>query len=271
VGNDLDLDVVERQVVLLSGPNMAGKSTYLRQAGLIVLLALMGSFVPARAAEIGMVDRIFTRVGAHDFLARGQSTFLVEMIETSNILRHATSESLVLMDEVGRGTSTYDGVSIAWAVAEALRGEPERRPRTIFATHYHELTRLGEQPGYVNRNVTVREWGDQVIFLHKVEPGAADRSYGIEVARLAGVPDSVVERAREVLRELTSSGARGIDLRARRDDRPVPQLSLFSPPDLEWLRHELAEIAPDRLTPLEALERIHRWVARIDPSHGRDV
>jgi DNA mismatch repair protein MutS len=155
---------------------MAGKSTYLRQTGLIALMAQAGSFVPAKEARIGVVDRIFTRVGAHDVLARGQSTFLVEMIETANILRHATSDSLVLMDEVGRGTSTYDGVSIAWAVAEALRDEPTRRPRTIFATHYHEMTRLGEREGYVNLNVLVREWGEEVMFLRRVAPGAADRS-----------------------------------------------------------------------------------------------
>ncbi|MDM7916081.1 MAG: DNA mismatch repair protein MutS, partial [Candidatus Eisenbacteria bacterium] len=206
VPNDLDLDGEERQVVILTGPNMAGKSTYLRQVGLLALMAQAGSFVPAKEAVIGVADRIFTRVGAHDVLARGQSTFLVEMIETSNILRHATSESLVLMDEVGRGTSTYDGVSIAWAVAEALRGA-ERRPRTIFATHYHELTRIArEREGYVNKNVLVREWGDEVVFLRKVIDGAADKSYGIEVARLAGVPDPVVRRASEILRGLERRG-----------------------------------------------------------------
>jgi DNA mismatch repair protein MutS len=266
VPNDLALDGEERQVVILTGPNMAGKSTYLRQVGLIVLMAQAGSYVPARAARVGVVDRIFTRVGAHDVIARGQSTFLVEMIETSNILRHASGESLVLMDEVGRGTSTYDGLSIAWAVAEALRGDPGRRPRTIFATHYHEMTRIAEPGnGYVNLNVLVREWGDEVIFLRRVEEGAADRSYGIEVARLAGVPESVVRRATEILRDLERKGAHVIEARpGEPGGEPSPQLSLFGSGEGEWLLAELRSIDPDRLTPLEALERLHRWFARID-------
>jgi DNA mismatch repair protein MutS len=186
------------------------------------------------------------------------------MIETSNILRHATSESLVLMDEVGRGTSTYDGVSIAWAVAEALREMPEVRPRTIFATHYHELTVLGERSGYVNLNVLVREWGDDVVFLRRVVPGAADRSYGIEVARLAGVPDEIVRRAREVLSGLEKRNAPGMDRRPRAAP-PQSQLPLFGG-EWDWLITELRTLDPHRLTPLEALERIDRWRRRIDES-----
>jgi DNA mismatch repair protein MutS len=270
VPNDLVLDGEERQVVILTGPNMAGKSTYLRQIGLIVLMAQAGSYVPARAARIGVADRIFTRVGAHDVIARGQSTFLVEMIETSNILRHATAESLVLMDEVGRGTSTYDGLSIAWAVAEALRGDPGRRPRTIFATHYHEMTRIAEPGnGYLNLNVLVREWGDEVIFLRRVEEGAADRSYGIEVARLAGVPEPVVRRASEILRDLERKGAHVIEVHpGEHDPAASPQLSLFGSGEGDWLLAELRSIDPDRLTPLDALERLHRWFARIDANRS---
>jgi DNA mismatch repair protein MutS len=270
VPNDIDLDGEGRQIVILTGPNMAGKSTYLRQIGLITLMAQAGSFVPARAARVGMVDRIFTRVGAHDVITRGQSTFLVEMIETSNILRHATSESLVLMDEVGRGTSTYDGLSIAWSVAEALRRDPSRRPRTIFATHYHEMTRIASPPdgeGYLNLNVLVREWGDSVIFLRRVVEGAADRSYGIEVARLAGVPEGVIRRASEILRDLERRGAHVIEARTGSDEttpRKAPQLSLFEGGRGEWLLEELRRIDPDGITPLEALQTIHEWIRRID-------
>jgi DNA mismatch repair protein MutS len=272
VPNDISLDPIDRQIVILTGPNMAGKSTYLRQTGLIVLMAQAGSFVPAKEATIGVVDRIFTRVGAHDILARGQSTFLVEMIETANILRHATSESLVLMDEVGRGTSTYDGVSIAWAVAEALGEDPGRRPRTIFATHYHELTRLGENEGYVNLNVLVREWGDEVIFLRRVAPGAADRSYGIEVARLAGVPGGVVKRAAEILRDLEQRGARGIEIHGHPAERKATeQLPLFGPGEWDWLGEDLRRLDPARLTPLEALELIHRWFGRVDRERDGSV
>jgi DNA mismatch repair protein MutS len=272
VPNDLSLDGEARQIVILTGPNMAGKSTFLRQVGLICLMAQAGSMVPARSAAIGALDRIFTRVGAHDILARGQSTFLVEMIETSNILRHATSESLVLMDEVGRGTSTYDGVSIAFAVAEALRGSADRRPRTIFATHYHELTRLGASEGYGNLNVLVREWGDEVIFLRRVVEGAADRSYGIEVARLAGVPETVVRRAAEILKNLERQGARRMGSSEKEPKAAAEaQLSLFEPREADWLLEELSRVDPNRLTPLEALSLVHRWIQRIDASRQGHV
>src|SRR6185436_2351623 len=194
VPNDAELDPVRAQIVLLTGPNMGGKSTYLRQVALIVLMAQAGSFVPADAAEIGVVDRIFTRVGASDDLARGESTFMVEMIETSNILRAATAESLVILDEVGRGTSTFDGLSLAWAIVEHLH--EHGRPKTLFATHYHELTELAALlPRVVNRTMAVKEWEDRIVFLRRVVDGAADKSYGLHVARLAGIPEEVITRA----------------------------------------------------------------------------
>ena len=208
VPNDVALDGAGAHMVILTGPNMAGKSTYIRQVALIALMAQMGSYVPAASARLGWTDRVFTRIGAADDLARGQSTFMVEMLETANILRNATARSLVILDEIGRGTSTFDGLSIAWAVAEHLHLAPGARARTLFATHYHELTALAEaHPGIVNCNVAVREWGEKVVFLHKIMPGAADKSYGIHVARLAGLPKSVLDRAREVLVNL-EGGAR---------------------------------------------------------------
>lgn len=203
VPNDTRLDTDGHQLIILTGPNMAGKSTYIRQVALIVIMAQMGSFVPAAEAEIGVVDRVFTRVGASDDLARGRSTFLVEMQETARILNGATARSLVVLDEIGRGTSTFDGISIAWAVAEYLHNEPRVKAKTLFATHYHELSDLVlTMPGVKNFNVLVRERGDRVVFLRKVAPGAADKSYGIQVARLAGLPDTVLERAREILENL---------------------------------------------------------------------
>ena len=253
IPNDVALDAAGR-VIVLTGPNMAGKSTVLRQAGLCVLLAQVGAFVPARRAVIGVVDRLFTRVGASDNLARGQSTFMVEMSETSAILHGATSRSLVLLDEIGRGTSTFDGVAIAWAVAEHLHNTVGCR--TIFATHYHELTQLTEELAHVrNWNVAVREAGDDVVFLHRLEPGGADRSYGIHVARLAGMPPSVVARSWEVLRVLEA----GHHL-AHRSAPPAPdatQLGLFAPP--HPVVTALAGLDVDALTPLEALNRLAAW------------
>ncbi|MCK4412744.1 MAG: DNA mismatch repair protein MutS [Candidatus Eisenbacteria sp.] len=210
VPNDVELNGRGRQIQIITGPNMAGKSTFLRQIGCIVVMAQAGSYVPAAEARIGLLDRLYTRVGASDNIARGQSTFLVEMVETSRILHGATSRSLVLLDEIGRGTSTFDGLAIAWAVAEHLRGDPLCRPRTLFATHFHELTALGRaREGYVNLNVLVKEWKDQVVFVRRVVEGAADRSYGIQVARLAGLPESLLGRAREVLRSLERQGPQG--------------------------------------------------------------
>jgi DNA mismatch repair protein MutS len=200
VPNDTTLNG-EMRLAIITGPNMAGKSTYIRQVALIVLMAQIGSFVPAASAEIGIVDRIFTRVGANDDLARGQSTFMVEMNETANIVNNATARSLVILDEIGRGTSTFDGLSIAWSVAEFLHDKI--KARTLFATHYHELTKLAtEREGVCNFNVAVREWNEQIIFLRKIIPGGADKSYGIQVARLAGLPKEILDRARDILAHL---------------------------------------------------------------------
>jgi DNA mismatch repair protein MutS len=242
---------------------MAGKSTYMRQVALIVLLAQIGSFVPARAARIGVVDRIFTRIGAQDDLARGQSTFLVEMTETAAILRHATPRSLVLLDEIGRGTSTFDGLSIAWAVAEYLH---ERRAgaKVLFATHYHELTRLAaELPRVRNVHVAVREWKDDIVFLHRVVAGGTDRSYGIQVARLAGLPAEVVARARTLLREFEQ----GAPVPAAPAGADAGQLALWggAPPPAppHPVLEALAALDPDRLTPLEALTTLHELRRRL--------
>jgi DNA mismatch repair protein MutS len=247
IPNDVRLDA-ERQIMIVTGPNMAGKSTVLRQVALTVLLAQAGSFVPARAARIGVVDRLFTRVGASDDLARGQSTFLVEMSETAAILHNATRRSLVLLDEIGRGTSTYDGVAIAWAVAEYLH---ERIGcKAIFATHYHELTQLADRfARIVNFNVAVHEAGEEVIFLHRLRPGGADRSYGIHVGRLAGLPAEVVERARAVLRSLEAGH------RVATAPSPADQLGLFAAPESPILA-ELKALDVDGLTPRDALARL---------------
>jgi len=250
VPNDLELDAAAQQIVLLSGPNMAGKSTYLRQAGIIVLLAQAGSFVPANHAVIGLCDRIFTRVGAHDELARGLSTFMIEMLETAHILVHATPRSLLIFDEVGRGTSTYDGVSIAQAILEYLHDAPQLRALTLFATHYHELTALTQRlPRLRNYRMEVREEGDRVIFLHQVVKGGADRSYGIHVAELAGLPRQVVLRARQVLNEL--EGQRPLE-------RPEPSAQLSLPLDHPVIA-ELKQLDLERLSPREALEKLYAW------------
>jgi len=223
VPNDTTLDGENMRLAIVTGPNMAGKSTYIRQVALIVLMAQIGSFVPAAIAEIGLVDRIFTRVGANDDLARGQSTFMVEMNETSNIVNNATERSLVILDEIGRGTSTFDGLSIAWSVAEFLHDKI--KARTLFATHYHELTKLAaERKGVCNFNVAVREWNEQIIFLRKIVPGGADKSYGIQVARLAGLPKEILDRAKEILAHLENpNGAVGHEKKKRRSTKSMPQ------------------------------------------------
>src|SRR4029453_5657770 len=201
VPNDTELDGETIRMAIVTGPNMAGKSTYIRQVALIVLMAQIGSFVPAESAEVGLVDRIFTKVGANDDIGRGQSTFMVEMNETANIVNNASDRSLVILDEIGRGTSTFDGLSIAWSVAEFLHDKI--KARTLFATHYHELTKLAEErSGACNFNVAVREWNDQIIFLRKIVPGGADKSYGIQVARLAGLPKEILDRAKDILSHL---------------------------------------------------------------------
>ncbi|MEY2393973.1 MAG: mismatch repair protein MutS [Acidobacteriaceae bacterium] len=251
VPNDLYLNAVTHTILLLTGPNMGGKSTYLRQTALIVILAQMGSFVPARSARLSVVDRVFTRIGASDNLARGRSTFMVEMTETAAILHTATARSLILLDEVGRGTSTYDGLAIAWAAVEYLHARV--RAKTLFATHYFELTELAEQlAGVKNYHVSVKETGGGIVFLRKVEPGAADRSYGIEVAKLAGLPNEVITRAREVLAEHESAERQLTEHLSPGSTSPATQLTIFTPlsqPVLEKLR----EVDLNRLTPLEAL------------------
>ncbi|MBI4614086.1 MAG: DNA mismatch repair protein MutS [Planctomycetes bacterium] len=260
VPNDLDLSD-ERFVVVLTGPNMAGKSTFIRQNALAVILAQMGSFVPAGEARIGLVDRVFTRIGSGDEISRGRSTFLVEMEETANILNNATGSSFVVLDEVGRGTSTYDGVAIAWALTEHLHDSV--RARTLFATHYHELTELArELPGVVNANVEVREWNDEVLFLHKIVPGACDRSYGIHVGRLAGLPAAVVERSRAILHELETGQWGGTISRGRkrpRMDGEAPkkefQLDLFAVERKDVLE-ALRALDLHSMTPIEALVRL---------------
>ncbi len=261
VSNDLRLDSTQDQIVILTGPNMAGKSTYLRQNALIVLMAQIGSFVPAAGASIGIVDRIFSRVGASDDISRGQSTFMVEMNETANILNNATSRSFIILDEIGRGTSTFDGLSIAWAVVEYLHDNPEIRAKTIFATHYHELTELSLTKERVkNYNMAVKEWNDRIIFLRKVLPGGSSRSYGIQVARLAGLPQPLIERAREVLSnlestELDNSGEPRLAAGQSAHTGPA-QMSLLG--DKDPLRDELRAIDINTMTPFEALARLQQ-------------
>jgi len=241
-------------VRVITGPNMSGKSTFIRQAALIVLMAQMGSFVPAASAKIGLVDRIFTRIGAQDEIHAGQSTFMVEMIEAANILHHATARSLLILDEIGRGTSTYDGVSIAWAVIEHIHNHPQLRAKTLFATHYHELTQLAELlPGVRNYNVAVTEADGQVVFLHKIVPGGADRSYGIHVAQLAGVPRPVISRASEIMAELEKTSGRAVKI----DPHAAQQAALF--PETSPLLDELKEIDVNALSPIEALNKLFEW------------
>jgi DNA mismatch repair protein MutS len=262
VPNDVCCGNDEGYLLLITGPNMAGKSTYIRQAALLTLLAHMGSFVPAREATIGLADRIFARVGASDELARGQSTFMVEMTETARILHGATRRSLVILDEIGRGTSTYDGISLAWAIVEHLHDQIGCR--TLFATHYHELTELGRTlSGVRNLSVAVKEWQDHVVFLHKIVPGAADKSYGLHVARLAGVPRSVCQRAGQILQRLeeqhlADNGQPKLARSLRAAARPPVQLLLFQPQPHPIL-DELRQLEVEQLTPLEALARLAQW------------
>jgi DNA mismatch repair protein MutS len=256
VPNDVELGGADRQLIILTGPNMGGKSTYLRQTAILAILAQAGSFVPARSAKLALVDRIFARVGASDNIARGQSTFMVEMQETAAILHTATARSLVILDEIGRGTATFDGLSLAWAVAEHLASNDRARPKTIFATHYHELTDLADAlPGIVNCHVAAREFKDDIIFLHKIVPGRSDRSYGIQVARLAGLPATVVRRAADILKsleadELTRGGRPSLSGAA---PRASAQLGLFQAATVPPVVDRLRALDVDRLTPLEAL------------------
>lgn len=272
VPNDTYTDREEDQILMVTGPNMGGKSTYLRQVALICIMAQMGSFVPAKKAAVGVVDRIFTRIGAMDFLSMGQSTFMVEMLETANILNNATSRSLILLDEIGRGTSTFDGLSIAWAVAEYLHEKEEKRPKTLFATHYHELTELALTLNRIkNYHVAVKEWKEDVVFLRKISPGPSDQSYGIHVAKLAGIPREVIERAKEILfnlekKELDDTGLPRIAYRSSKK-RDKNQLLLFKEDRkrdvFDGIIQEIEKCDVSSLTPLEALNLLSQIKERI--------
>ncbi len=269
IDNDTYLDNANSRISIITGPNMAGKSTYMRQTALIVLLAQIGSFVPAASAKIGIVDRIFTRVGASDDLASGQSTFMVEMNEVANILRNATPDSLLVLDEIGRGTSTFDGLSIAWAVVEHISNPKLLGAKTLFATHYHELTELeGKLSNVNNYCIAVKEKGDDIVFLRKIVKGGADKSYGIQVAKLAGVPDSVIERAKEIVEELIANDITGVtrkipvDSGTRRkkerlDEVDLTQMSLFDTVKDDDIIEELRSVDVGNLTPIEALNKLY--------------
>ena len=272
ISNDTYLDNKKHSIAIITGPNMAGKSTYMRQSALIVLMAQIGSFVPAKSADIGIVDRIFTRVGASDDLGSGQSTFMVEMNEVANILRNATSKSLLILDEIGRGTSTYDGLSIAWAVIEHISNRKFLGAKTLFATHYHELTELeGKIDNVNNYCIAVKENGDDIVFLRKIIKGGADKSYGIQVARLAGIPDMVIDRAKEIVSELSDNDitekVQNITVDpARGEKKPVKhydavdidQMSLFDAVKDEDILKELEDIDITNLTPMDALNTLYK-------------
>ena len=263
IPNDTCLDNHEQQIMVITGPNMAGKSTYLRQVALICLMAQLGSFVPAERVQMGITDRIFSRVGAQDHLLKGQSTFMVEMNETANILNNATPKSLIILDEIGRGTSTFDGISIAWSIVEYLHGtEKEGGPKTLFATHYHELTDLSRVlSGVKNYNIQVKEWNDEIIFLRKILPGGVDKSYGIQVARLAGLPKQVLDRAHEILFNLEQSefdevGVPKISRTENKDRLPNRgQLGLFPEPENPLIQ-KISEIDPNEMSPKQALDTL---------------
>ena len=269
MANDTLLDHKKNRVDIITGPNMAGKSTYMRQSALIVLMAQIGSFVPAKSAKIGIVDRIFTRVGASDDLASGQSTFMVEMSEVANILRNATSNSLLILDEIGRGTSTFDGLSIAWAVVEHISNPRLLGAKTLFATHYHELTELEGKLNSVNNYcIAVKEKGDDIVFLRKIVKGGADKSYGIQVAKLAGVPDNVIERAKEIVEELSNNditeivqniSAEGSSKRSKPklDEVDLEQISLLDTMDNDTILNELKELDLGQMTPIEAMNKLY--------------
>ncbi len=263
VPNDTYLSNDDAQLIVLTGPNMSGKSTYLRQVALIVLLAQIGSFVPADSATIGLVDRIFTRIGAREDLTAGQSTFMVEMVETANILNNATPRSLIILDEIGRGTSTYDGLSIARAIAEYIHSYPRLGAKTLFATHYHEMVELASfLPRVKNFNVAVAEEKGEVIFLYKIVPGGVDKSYGIHVAQLAGLPKPVVHRAREVLVELEGDSQRAVKpAKGRRKKVPAQQLPLLG--QKSPLLEELEKLDIDSLTPLEAITKLYELQKKV--------
>lgn len=260
VPNDILLDSDKQQILIITGPNMAGKSALLRQTAHIVLMAQIGSFVPAEAATIGIVDKVFTRVGASDNLSRGESTFMVEMIETSSILNNLSDRSLILMDEIGRGTSTYDGVSIAWAIVEYLHNHRDFRPKTLFATHYHELNQLQEDlPRVKNFNVSVKEVGDKIIFMRKLKPGGSEHSFGIHVAQMAGMPNRVVLRANEILHFLEQNKQKNKDHKSLEAlPPPAAQLSLFeADPRFRAIQELLGKVDINTVSPVEALLKLN--------------
>jgi DNA mismatch repair protein MutS len=267
IANDVLLDNNCQQIIMITGPNMSGKSAILRQTALIVLMAQMGAFVPADSAKIGLVDKIFTRVGASDNISSGESTFMVEMNETASILNNISDRSLILLDEIGRGTSTYDGISIAWAIAEFLHENPKAKSKTLFATHYHELNEMHKRFERIkNYNVSVKEMGKKVLFLRKLVPGGSAHSFGIHVARMAGMPNFVVQRAEQVLKDLESSHASvGSSSKGKKSTKEVlnesanMQLSFFqlNDPVLENIHDELISIDINTLTPVEALMKLH--------------
>jgi DNA mismatch repair protein MutS len=265
IPNHTDIDRDRNGIQIITGPNMGGKSTYLRQVALIVLLNQIGSFVPASKARLGICDRIFTRVGASDQLARGESTFMVEMHETANILNNATDRSLIILDEVGRGTATFDGLSLAWAIIEYLHDNPSRSGITLFATHYHEVTDLAKSKARVaNYSVSVKEWNEQIIFLRKVVEGAADKSYGIQVARLAGIPRTIIERAREILITLERKERDVVAETQRRTGMPVRQLGLFGgDPREQEVISALRAIDLDSMKPIDALNELARMKEKL--------
>ena len=279
VANDLYLDNNANRVAIITGPNMAGKSTYMRQAALITLMAQIGSFVPADSANIGICDRIFTRVGASDDLASGQSTFMVEMTEVANILRNATRQSLVVLDEIGRGTSTFDGMSIAWAVVEYIADTKLLGAKTLFATHYHELTELeGALTGVNNYCIAVKEQGDDIVFLRKIIKGGADKSYGIQVAKLAGVPERIISRAKELVQELSdadianrakevaqyASASSGTKNRVQKlDEVDANQLTLFDTVKDDDIVKEITSMDLSTMTPIDALNTLYRMQAAL--------
>jgi DNA mismatch repair protein MutS len=266
IDNDTYLDSKDHRVSIITGPNMAGKSTYMRQTALIVLMAQIGSFVPAEEANIGVVDRIFTRVGASDDLASGQSTFMVEMNEVANILRNATSNSLLILDEIGRGTSTFDGLSIAWAVVEYIADIKIIGAKTLFATHYHELTELeGKISGVNNFCIAVKENGDDIVFLRKIVPGGADKSYGIQVAKLAGLPDAVIERSKEIVNQLVENDVTGAtrEIASKKtenrmlDEVDMNQMSLFDTISDEDILNDIRALDISNMTPMEAMNKLN--------------
>ena len=271
IANDTYLDNHKKRVSIITGPNMAGKSTYMRQTALIVLMAQIGSFVPAESANIGICDRIFTRVGASDDLASGQSTFMVEMTEVANILRNATSNSLLILDEIGRGTSTFDGLSIAWAVVEYISNPKLLGAKTLFATHYHELTELEGKLNSVNNYcIAVKEKGDDIVFLRKIVKGGADKSYGIQVAKLAGIPELVINRAKDIVNQLSANDitetvknisvegqASGKKKKPHLDEVDLTQMSLFDTVKDDDIIQELRDVDISHMTPMDALNKLY--------------